>query len=152
MDLGVFPWPTPCKPDPEGEICLHRTSDQSFGIPFIATWHSFSRAELRVPADRRLCRLVHTFDIIMAIFLFLGPCVAAPLIVINLMRTETKPLTLPVALFFTSISIAVICLIIRFRLIRNMRLVDHFDGRIKLCFLSEDYATNFARLNGCALD
>jgi hypothetical protein len=31
-------------------------------------------------------------------------------------------------------------------------IVDHFDGRIKLCFRSEEYANAFARLNGCGLD
>ena len=69
-----------------------------------------------------------------------------------MMSLDAKPITPLVMLFSSSIAIAFICALVRFRLVRHLKLVDHFDGRIRLCFLSEEYAIEFARLNCCGLD
>jgi hypothetical protein len=150
----LFPnWcPFTGKPNPDGQICVHRSSDRVTPIPFIGLWHSFSRVELRVPADKGFCRQVRLLDVVMAIFLLLGPCIAAPWIVIRMMSVETKPIAMLAVLFFSSIAIAIICASIRFYRVRHFTIVDHFDGRIKVCFRSEEYANDFARLNRCALD
>ena len=140
------------KPDPDDEIRLHRTTDRVTPIPFVGLWCSFLRSELRVPADKQFCKHIRLLDIVMSVFLFLGPCIAAPLIVIRMMSVETKPIAPLGVLFFSSIAIAIVCALARFRLVRHLMIVDHFDGRIKLCFRSEEYANDFVRLNRCGLD
>ena len=143
---------------PEGEIVLHRTSDRGslmiplIGLSSIFMTHSFSRVELRLPADKRFCLRVRILDIVMAVFLLLGPCIAAPMIVLRMMDIRDRSIALPVSVFCTSFVVVVVCGIARLWLTRNLRLVDHFDGRIKLRFRSETYAKEFARLNRCGID
>jgi len=144
------------RPSPEGSIKLHRTSDRSTMIPlpglsmfFISS--SFTRSQIEVPADKGLCRWIRFLDVVFAVTVILGPCVAATWIMLEMSRVESRPLTAPVALFIGATTIAAACLLYRAWLLRNVRLVGHGEGRITLRFRSEDYAQEFASMNRCSL-
>jgi hypothetical protein len=158
---GPVAFPNTCpftgKPSPEGSIKLHRTTDRATLIPLLGLSmnfisHTFRRSQIEVPADRGLCHCIRLLDVIFAIAVVLGPCVAAIWIMLEMMRMENRPLTAPVALFIGATTLAAVSLLYRAWLLRNVRLVGHAERRITLRFHSEDYAREFASMNRCSLE
>jgi len=111
-----------------------------------------SRAELSVPADKGLCRRIRALDILFAIVVVLGPCIAASWVVLDMMSTESRSLTIPITLFLTATTVALLCFTYRVWLLRNLRVVNQSEGRLRLFFRCEDCAREFAAMNRCTID